>query len=160
MILGLVPCDLMRLVSASSPTRVLSQRVNQCCVSLIWMVMQEEYTGIYPSSGKRRPYVQLGGGSIVFPCTYVLAYGLQAVREGADPRSQIEEVRVQRRLLEMLIFYGGMVTGFFVVRRSPFFRRVPCLPFYRVKRRQGRRGCLRSEVLSTAVGAPPASLPL
>jgi hypothetical protein len=31
---------------------------------------------------------------------------------GADPRSQREKVRVQRRLLEMLIIYGGMMTGF------------------------------------------------
>jgi hypothetical protein len=31
---------------------------SECCVSLIWMVMQGEYTGIYPGSGKRRPYVQ------------------------------------------------------------------------------------------------------
>jgi hypothetical protein len=42
-------------------------------VSLIWMVMQGEYTGIYPGSGKRRPYVQWGEGSIVFLCTEVLA---------------------------------------------------------------------------------------
>jgi hypothetical protein len=46
---------------------------SECCVSLIWMVMQGGYTGIYPGSGKRRPYVQRGGGSIVFPCTEVLA---------------------------------------------------------------------------------------
>jgi hypothetical protein len=46
---------------------------SECCVSLIWMVMQGEYTVIYPGSGKRRPYVQRGGGSIVFPCTEVLA---------------------------------------------------------------------------------------
>jgi hypothetical protein len=46
---------------------------SECCVSLIWMVMEGEYTGIYPGSGKRRPYVQRGGGSIVFPCTEVLA---------------------------------------------------------------------------------------
>jgi hypothetical protein len=37
------------------------------------MAMQGEYTGIYPDSGKRRPYVQRGGESIVFPCTEVLA---------------------------------------------------------------------------------------
>jgi hypothetical protein len=30
---------------------------SECCVSLTWMVMQGEYTGIYPGSGKRRPYV-------------------------------------------------------------------------------------------------------
>jgi hypothetical protein len=34
------------------------------------------------------------------------------VREGADPRSQRDKVRVQRKLLEMLIFYGGMMTDF------------------------------------------------
>jgi hypothetical protein len=56
-------------VSAFGPTRVLSQRVNQCCVSLIWLVMQGEYTELYPGSGERRPYVQREGGSIVFPCT-------------------------------------------------------------------------------------------
>jgi hypothetical protein len=56
-------------VSTSSLARVLRQRVIQCCMSLIWMVMQGEYMGIYPGSGKRRPYVQRGGGSIVFPCT-------------------------------------------------------------------------------------------
>jgi hypothetical protein len=60
---------LARQLSASSPARVLSQRVNQCCVSLIWMVMQGEYMGVYPGSGKRTPYVQQGGESIVFPYT-------------------------------------------------------------------------------------------
>jgi hypothetical protein len=44
-------------VSASSPARVLSWRVNLCCVSLIWMVMQGEHTRVYPGSGIRRPYV-------------------------------------------------------------------------------------------------------
>jgi hypothetical protein len=68
-------------------------------------------------------------------------------------------VKVQRRLLEMLIFYGGMVTDFFAFSSSVFLRRVPCLPFYRVKRRQGRRGCLRSEVLSSAVEAAVATCP-
>jgi hypothetical protein len=33
---------------------------SECCVSLIWMVMQGEYTSIYPGSGKGRPYVQRG----------------------------------------------------------------------------------------------------
>jgi hypothetical protein len=56
-------------VSAFGPMRILSQRVNQCCVSLIWIVMQGEYTEVYPGSGKRRPYVQRGEGSIIFPCT-------------------------------------------------------------------------------------------
>jgi hypothetical protein len=35
-------------LSAFGPTRVLSQRVNQCCMSLIWMVMKGEYTEVYP----------------------------------------------------------------------------------------------------------------
>jgi hypothetical protein len=60
---------LARQLSAFGPARVLSQRVNQCYMSLIWMVMQGEYTEVYPGSGKRRPYIQRGGGSIVFPCT-------------------------------------------------------------------------------------------
>jgi hypothetical protein len=57
---------LARQLSAFGPTRVLSQRVNQCCVSLICMVMQGEYTEVYPSSGKRRPYVQREGGVLYF----------------------------------------------------------------------------------------------
>jgi hypothetical protein len=57
---------LARQLSAFGPTRVLSQRVNKCCVSLIWMVMQGEYTEVYPGSGKRRPYVQQGGGVLYF----------------------------------------------------------------------------------------------
>jgi hypothetical protein len=80
------------------------------------------------------------------------------VREGADPRSKREKVRVQRRLLEMLIFYGGMVTGFLLSVIRPL-RRVPYLPFYRVKRRQGCQGCLRGKVLSSAVEAAVATCP-
>jgi hypothetical protein len=57
----------------------------------------------------------------------------------------------------MLIFYGGMVTGFFVVCRPPPLVEGPYLPIYRVKRRQGRRGCLRSEVLSSVVEAAIAT---
>jgi hypothetical protein len=34
------------------------------------MVMQGEHTGVYPGSGKRRPYVQRGE-KFVFPCTEV-----------------------------------------------------------------------------------------
>jgi hypothetical protein len=56
-------------LSVFGPARVLSQRVNKCCVSLIWMVTQGEYTEVYLGSGKRRPYIQRRGGSIVFPCT-------------------------------------------------------------------------------------------
>jgi hypothetical protein len=42
-------------LSTFGPAWVLSQRVNQCWVSLIWMVMQGQYTEVYPGSGKRRP---------------------------------------------------------------------------------------------------------
>jgi hypothetical protein len=54
----------------------------------------------------------------------------------------------------MLIFYSGVMTCFAL---CPPFHRVPCLPFYRVKRRQRRQGCLRSEVLSSAVEAAVAT---
>jgi hypothetical protein len=37
------------------------------------MVMEGEYTGVYPGSDKRRPYVQRGEEGFVFPCTEVLA---------------------------------------------------------------------------------------
>jgi hypothetical protein len=47
--------------------------MSECCVSLTWMMMQGEYTEVYPGSGKRRPYVQRGGESFVFPYTKVLA---------------------------------------------------------------------------------------
>jgi hypothetical protein len=30
------------------------------------------HTGVYPGSDRRRPYVQWGGESFVFPCTEVL----------------------------------------------------------------------------------------
>jgi hypothetical protein len=56
-------------LSASGPAGVLSQRVNQMLRVPNLDGMQGGYTGIYPGSGKRRPYVQRGGGSIVFPCT-------------------------------------------------------------------------------------------
>jgi hypothetical protein len=45
---------------------------SECCVSLTWMVMQGEYTGIYPGSGKEGP-TSSRGREFVFPCTEVLA---------------------------------------------------------------------------------------
>jgi hypothetical protein len=45
---------------------------SECCVSLTRMVMQGEYTGIYPGSGKEGP-TSSGGREFVFPCTEVLA---------------------------------------------------------------------------------------
>jgi hypothetical protein len=125
---------LARQVSAFGPARVLSQRVNLCCVSLIWMVMQREYTGVYPSSGERRPYVQWGEKYCIF-LHLSACVGVTSCERGSQ--SQVSErEEVQRRLLEMLIFYGGVMTYFCLsVPSSVPLRRVPCLPFYRVKRR-------------------------
>jgi ribosomal protein L24E len=52
------------------------------------MVIQEGYMEVYPSSGKGRPYVQRGGGVLYFIAPKCLRRGLQAVREGTEPRSQ------------------------------------------------------------------------
>jgi hypothetical protein len=94
--------------STFGPARVLSQRVNLCCVSLIWMVMQREYTGVYPGSGKRRPYVQRGEKYYI-SLHLSACVGVTSYERGS--RSQVSErERVQRRLLEMLIFYGGVMT--------------------------------------------------
>jgi hypothetical protein len=48
-------------VSVGVRSRGGPKPMSKCCVSLSWMVMQGEHTGVYPSSGKRRPYVQRGG---------------------------------------------------------------------------------------------------
>jgi hypothetical protein len=52
-------------------TRGGPKPTSKCCVSLSWMVIQGEHTGVYPGLGKRRPYVQRGE-KFVFPCTEVL----------------------------------------------------------------------------------------
>jgi ribosomal protein L24E len=52
------------------------------------MVMQGEYTEFYPGSGKRKPYVQPGGEVLYFLVPKCLRRGLQAVREGTEPRFQ------------------------------------------------------------------------
>jgi hypothetical protein len=59
---------LVRQLSVFEPVRVLSQRVNLCCVSLIWMVMQREYTESLSCFGRKKA-LRLAGGSIVFSCT-------------------------------------------------------------------------------------------
>jgi hypothetical protein len=43
------------------PSRGGPKPTSECCVSLTWMVMQGEHTGVYPGSGNRRPYIQRGG---------------------------------------------------------------------------------------------------
>jgi hypothetical protein len=74
------------------------------------------------------------------------------VREGADPRSQRE--RVQRRLLEMLIFYGGVMTSF--ASFIPFVESHACL-FIGSRGGRDAGGCLRGEVLSRVVEAAVAT---
>jgi hypothetical protein len=97
-------------LSTFGPARVLSQRVNLCCVPLIWMVMQREYTGVYPGSNEKRPYVQWGEKYCI-SLHLSACVGVTSCERGS--RSQVSErERVQRRLLEMLIFYGGVMTCF------------------------------------------------
>jgi hypothetical protein len=55
------------------------------------MVMQGEHTGVYPGSGKRRPYVQRGGESLYFLAPRCLCRGYKLVREGAELKSQREK---------------------------------------------------------------------
>jgi hypothetical protein len=57
---------LARQLSASSLAVVLSQRVNQCYVSLIWMVMQGEYTGVILVRAKEGPTSSGEGGVLYF----------------------------------------------------------------------------------------------
>jgi hypothetical protein len=54
------------------------------------MVMQGEHTGVYPGSGKRRPYVQRRGGLYFLAprCSY---RGYKHAREGVEPKSQREK---------------------------------------------------------------------
>jgi hypothetical protein len=89
---------------------VLSQRVNLCCVSQIWIVMQREYTGgLFWFERKKalRP-----AGVLYFLAPKCLRRGYKLWEREPIPGLG-EKVRVQRRLLEILIFYGGMMTWFF-----------------------------------------------
>jgi hypothetical protein len=85
--------------------------------------MQGEYTDVYPGLDKRKSYVQRGGGILYFLEPKCLRRGYK-LRE----RETIPSLRVQRRLLEMLIFHGGMETGFssFVVC-CPLVESLPAL---------------------------------
>jgi hypothetical protein len=53
---------------------VLNQRVNLCCVSLIWMVMQREYTGFILVRAKEGP-MSSGGGVLYFLAPKCLRWG-------------------------------------------------------------------------------------
>jgi hypothetical protein len=61
-----------------------------------------------------------------------------------EPIPSLKEI-VQRRLLEMLIFYGGMVTDFLLVR--PSVVESPVCSFIGSRGGKDVGGCLRSEVL-------------
>jgi hypothetical protein len=131
--------------------RVLSQRVNLCYVSLIWMVMQREYTGGLSWFGRKKALRLAGGGEVL----YFLAP--KCLRRGyklseREPIPSLKE-RVERRLLKMLIFYGGVMTCFSL---CPPFVESPAFPFIGSREGRDAGGCLRSEVLSSAVEAAVA----
>jgi hypothetical protein len=50
--------------------------------------MQGEHTGVYPGSGKRRPYVQWGRRDLYFLAPRCLCRGYKLAREGVEPKSQ------------------------------------------------------------------------
>jgi hypothetical protein len=84
------------------------------------MVTQREYTGVYPGLGERRPYVQReeGGEVLYFLAPKCLLMGYK-MREREPIPGLREREGVQRRLLEMLIFYDGVMTCFTFFRLSP-----------------------------------------
>jgi hypothetical protein len=59
------------------------------------MVMQGEHSGVYPGSGRRRPYVQRVERVMYFLAPRCLCRGYKLVRESVEPKSQREEKRVQ-----------------------------------------------------------------
>jgi hypothetical protein len=64
------------------PTRVLSQRVNQCCVSLIWMVMQGEYTEVYPDSSEKKALHPAGRGEYCISLHLSACVGVTSCERG------------------------------------------------------------------------------
>jgi hypothetical protein len=54
------------------------------------MMMQGEHTGVYPGSGKRRPYVQRGE-NLYFLAPRCLCRGYKLAREGGESKSQREK---------------------------------------------------------------------
>jgi hypothetical protein len=55
------------------------------------MVMQGEHSGVYPGSGRRRPYVQRGVRVLYFLAPRCLCRGYKLAREGNEPKSQREK---------------------------------------------------------------------
>jgi ribosomal protein L24E len=92
------------------------------------MVMQREYMGVYPGSGKRRPYVQRGGRVLYFLAP-------KCLRRGYKPRERepVPSLKGRVQWLEMLISkVGKMSISFF---SSIVLGEFLALPFYRLKGR-------------------------
>jgi hypothetical protein len=109
---------------------------SKCCVSLSWMVMQGEHTGVYPGSGKRRPYVQREG-EVCISLHRGARVGVTSMRERVSSPG-LKEKRGKRWLLEMLVYCFSL--SVVVWSDGWFFRSVfllplsnPGLPFYRAR---------------------------
>jgi hypothetical protein len=77
---------------------------SKCCVSLSWMVMQGEHTGVYPGSGKIRPYVQRGG-EVCISLHRSARVGVISMRERASSPSLKERKKGQGWLFAVSISY-------------------------------------------------------
>jgi hypothetical protein len=69
--------------------------MSECCVSLTQMVMQGEYTGIYPGSGKEGPTSSGGRESLYFLAPKYLRRGYKLRERELSPGLK-ENERVQR----------------------------------------------------------------
>jgi hypothetical protein len=110
--------------------------------------MQGEHTGVYPGSGKRRPYVQRGG-EVCISLHRGARVGVTSRRERVSSPS-LKEKKGERRLLEMLIscfsLFGRVVGCFvfflFVCSLVGSFVRPPLsnpgLPFYKARGGQAK----------------------
>jgi hypothetical protein len=63
---------------------------SECCVSLFWMVMQGEHSGVYPGSDKRMPYVQRGR-EVCISLHRSACVGVTSLRERTSSPSLKEE---------------------------------------------------------------------
>jgi hypothetical protein len=86
-----LPRAITKIDGVSVRSRGGPKLTSKCCVSLSWMVMQEEHTGVYPGSGQRMPYVQRGERVLYFLAPGCLCRGYKLAREGDEPKSQREK---------------------------------------------------------------------
>jgi hypothetical protein len=98
------------------------------------MVMQGEHTGVYPGSGKRRPYVQRGE-EVCISLHRSVCVGVTSMRERAPSPSLKERKKGQGWLLEVSISRFSLLSV--VVRSGASFLLLPlqspALPFYRAR---------------------------